>query len=90
MAVSGADVERLRELAKKFTTEAGNLNTLITHLKNASDGSHDFWTGGDADKFRTEWAQLKPTFDNFVKTLHSAHDWANNSADRVERATSAH
>jgi WXG100 family type VII secretion target len=87
MSMNGADIERLRTLAKKFNTEAGHLETLINHLQTATRDSEGYWKGGKANNFRSEWEQLKPTFDRFVKTLHDAHDAANTNADNIDRAT---
>jgi WXG100 family type VII secretion target len=87
MAIHGADIQQLRDLAGKFKTEAGNLDTLISHLQGATTSSDGYWKGPAAERFRNEWSQLKPTFDKFVSTLHEAERSANTNADNVEAAT---
>ncbi|WP_405581140.1 WXG100 family type VII secretion target [Streptomyces sp. NBC_01190] len=87
MAIQGADIQQLRDLSNKFKSEAGNLSTLIGHLQSATSSSDGYWKGPAADRFRSEWSQLKPTFDKFVQTLHDAEKSASTSADNVEAAT---
>ncbi|NQX16050.1 WXG100 family type VII secretion target [Rathayibacter sp. VKM Ac-2857] len=54
MAVWGLDVEQVRTLSTKLTTEASNiqsiLNSLTTQLGNTE------WTGPDATQFRGDWS----------------------------------
>ncbi|BBA97935.1 hypothetical protein RVR_3920 [Actinacidiphila reveromycinica] len=83
----GADIGQLNTLAGKFGTEAGHLSTLIGHLHTATSGSADYWKGPNADKFRSEWDQLKPTFEKFVTTLHEAQKSAKNNATAISNAT---
>ncbi|MCW2875897.1 WXG100 family type VII secretion target [Actinacidiphila oryziradicis] len=87
MAMNGADIAQLRDLAKKFNTDADTLNTLITALQSATQSSNGYWTGGKANNFRSEWSSLKPTFDKFVQTLKDASSAANTNADNIDRAT---
>ncbi|WP_416979296.1 WXG100 family type VII secretion target [Streptomyces sp. T028] len=85
--MSGADIPLLRELAGKFDTQAGQLQDLISVLQAATTGSTDYWKGGKADQFRSEWDSLKPTFDKFVQTLTDAGQATKINADNIERAT---
>jgi WXG100 family type VII secretion target len=87
MALTGADVARLRELASKFDGDANQLQGIITSLQTACGGSHDYWVGGNANKFRTEWEGLKPTFDKFVETLRDAGRAARTHADNQEQVS---
>ncbi|WUH93059.1 WXG100 family type VII secretion target [Streptomyces sp. NBC_00433] len=87
MSIHGADIQQLRDLSTKFSTEAGNLGTLIGHLQTATSSSESYWKGPAAERFRSEWAQLKPTFDKFVATLHDAQKSAGTNADNIEAAT---
>ncbi|SEG32412.1 WXG100 family type VII secretion target [Actinacidiphila yanglinensis] len=86
--MQGADISQLTTLSGKFGTEAGNLSTLINHLHTATNSSSDYWKGPRADKFRDEWAQLKPTFEKFVTTLHEAQNSAKQNATNIQNATS--
>ena len=59
----GADVEQLRQLAKKFDNAAENLNTVTSSLT-TSVNQAQAWQGPDASTFRSDWngthtAQLK-------------------------------
>ncbi|WP_335970808.1 MULTISPECIES: WXG100 family type VII secretion target [Streptomycetaceae] len=83
----GADIGQLTTLAGKFGTEAGNLSTLINHLHSATNSSTDYWKGPNAEKFRSEWTQLKPTFEKFVTTLQEAQKSAQNNATAISNAT---
>jgi WXG100 family type VII secretion target len=85
--MQGADIEQLRALAGKFKSEAGNLATLIGHLQSATRSSDSYWKGPNADRFRSEWSQLKPTFDKFVQTLHDANKSAGDNATNIQNAT---
>ncbi|MEW1859007.1 WXG100 family type VII secretion target [Streptomyces sp. NBC_00669] len=86
--MQGADIAQLTALAGKFGTEAGNLATLINHLHSATSSSADYWKGPRANQFRSEWEQLKPTFEKFVSTLHEAQNSAKTNATNIEHATS--
>jgi len=87
MSIHGADIQQLRDLAKKFDTEAGQLSGLIGRLQSATGSSDGYWKGPAADRFRNEWTNLKPTFDKFVETLNQASKAASTNADNVEAAT---
>jgi WXG100 family type VII secretion target len=84
----GADITRLRELATKFGEKAETLRTeIIDALGTACDESEDYWKGPGAVRFRDEYAQAKPTFQDFATALDSAKESANTSADNIEAAT---
>ncbi|WTW92477.1 WXG100 family type VII secretion target [Streptomycetaceae bacterium NBC_01309] len=87
MPIQGADLAQLRELAAKFDGQAGQLEGIIADLQNATRTSGEFWKGGKADTFRTEWDGVKPLFDRFVQTLRDAGQAARTNADNIERAT---
>jgi WXG100 family type VII secretion target len=83
----GADIAQLTTLSGKFGTEAGHLATLINHLHTATNGSADYWKGPRANTFRSEWAQLKPTFEKFVATLQEAQRSTKENAGAIQQAT---
>lgn len=83
----GADLGRLRELAAHFDRDGGTLNGLIQGLNRDTTSSADMWKGPAADRFRDEWAQLRPTLDKFVQTLHEASKAVRANADNIEAAT---
>ncbi|WP_428815054.1 WXG100 family type VII secretion target [Streptomyces albus subsp. chlorinus] len=85
--MNGADIERLRELGGKFDGDAGQLESLISSLQSACNDTHGYWKGGKADRFRSEWESLKPTFDKFVQTLRDAGQACKTNADNVNAAT---
>jgi WXG100 family type VII secretion target len=83
----GADIARLRELAAHFDRDGGALGTLIQGLNRETSGSTEIWRGPAGERFRGEWAQLKPTLDKFVETLHEAAKAVRGNADNIEAAT---
>ncbi|MEO3750029.1 WXG100 family type VII secretion target [Streptomyces sp. B6B3] len=85
----GADIQRLRDLATSFGEKATTLRTeIIEALSTASEDSESYWKGPDSDRFRQEFRDAKPTFTSFADALDDAKTGANNSADRIEQATS--
>lgn len=87
MAIQGADLAQLRDLATKFDSDAAELEALVARLQSATGASGEYWKGGRADSFRSDWEGLKPTFDKFVQTLRDAGQAARTNADNIERAT---
>ncbi|MFE2373910.1 WXG100 family type VII secretion target [Streptomyces sp. NBC_00388] len=83
----GADLSQLRDLAKKFQHSSTDLHKLIKSLNTATSGSTGYWKGPKADRFRSDWENVRPTFEKWVETLADAHKSANTSADNIERAT---
>ncbi|MDT9690562.1 WXG100 family type VII secretion target [Streptomyces sp. P9(2023)] len=87
MTTRGADIERLRDLAKLFGTKAGDLQSLITALNTATSSSTGYWKGPKSNQFRTDWENARGTFSKWVDTLNDAQKSASTSADNIERAT---
>ncbi|MBL1066412.1 WXG100 family type VII secretion target [Streptomyces sp. 7-21] len=84
----GADLQRLRDLATTFGEKADNLQEqIIDALSTLCDESTDFWKGPKADQFRSEFQEVKPTFQSFVDALRQAKESANTNADNIEQAT---
>lgn len=53
MAVYGADVEQLEQLARKFDAESQSIKQAISTVANQMGNT--WWQGPDANKFRQEW-----------------------------------
>ncbi|MET7764464.1 WXG100 family type VII secretion target [Streptomyces sp. NPDC005355] len=83
----GASLEKLKSLSDDFDRKAGDLAALVKHLNTKTTTSDSYWKGPKANSFRDEWANVKPTFDKFVETLHQASKSAKQSHDNIERAT---
>ncbi|MBB5934679.1 WXG100 family type VII secretion target [Streptomyces zagrosensis] len=83
----GASLEKLKSLYEDFDKKAGELAALVKALNTKTTGSESYWKGPKANSFRDEWGNVKPTFDKFVETLHSASKSARTSHDNIERAT---
>ncbi|MEU8585668.1 WXG100 family type VII secretion target [Streptomyces sp. NPDC048664] len=88
--ITGADLEALNKLVTHFKTQRGNLETVFSGLNSASDESHAYWTGPLADKFRQEWASMKPHLQKIVDLLHDAHQASQTHHDNIRRATVGH
>ncbi|MET2717293.1 MULTISPECIES: WXG100 family type VII secretion target [Streptomyces] len=83
----GADLERLRTLAGKFRDSAGDLRGLISTLDTETQSSESYWKGPKSDQFRSEWQDVKPTFESFADALDDAAQNADTNADNIEAAT---
>ncbi|MFH8368628.1 WXG100 family type VII secretion target [Streptomyces sp. NPDC018031] len=83
----GAGLEQLKKLYQDFEKKSTELQTLIKTLNTETTSSTGYWKGPKANKFRDEWANVKPTFEKFVQTLSDASKAAKTNHDNIERAT---
>lgn len=71
MANLGADVEALDQLAKAFSTEAGKVKQSISTIGGKLGSA--WWSGKDADKFRSEWeSHYKKDLSRVAQALEDA------------------
>jgi len=86
MAKMGADVEQLDTLAKKFDTEAEQLNQTINQI--GSQVKPVWWQGRDADRFRSEWdSQFAAQLRRISESLKQAGQGVRRQAQQ-QRSTS--
>lgn len=87
MAVYGADVESLRQLAQTFNNKSqvldNDVNLALKALVSATD-----WQGSDGDKFKDDWDSiLAPQLRNAAQALAQAGWDLNRNADEQEQAS---
>jgi hypothetical protein len=86
----GGDIERIDELGGAFDDKATLLQEqLIDPLTLWIDGSEEFFRGPNADQFREQWNESKPTFQSFVDALRAAAEEARTQANNIGLATGA-
>lgn len=88
MALYGADVESLRQLAQTFNNKSqvldNDVNLALKALVSATD-----WQGSDGDKFKDDWdSVLAPQLRNAAQALAQAGWDLNRNADEQEQASS--
>lgn len=87
MALYGADVESLRQLAQTFNNKSqvldNDVNLALKALVSATD-----WQGNDGDKFKDDWdSVLAPQLRNAAQALAQAGWDLNRNADEQEQAS---
>ena len=87
MALYGADVESLRQLAQTFNNKSqvldNDVNLALKALVSATD-----WQGSDGDKFKDDWdSVLAPQLRNAEQALAQAGWDLNRNADEQEQAS---
>ena len=87
MALYGADVESLRQLAQTFNNKSqvldNDVNLALKALVSATD-----WQGSDGDKFKDDWdSVLSPQLRNAAQALAQAGWDLNRNADEQEQAS---
>lgn len=87
MALYGADVESLRQLAQTFNNKSqvldNDVNLALKALVSATD-----WQGSDGDKFKDDWdSVLAPQLRNAAQALAQVGWDLNRNADEQEQAS---
>lgn len=87
MALYGADVESLRQLAQTFNNKSqvldNDVNLALKALVSATD-----WQGSDGDKFKDDWdSVLAPQLRNAAQALAQAGWDLNRNADEQEQVS---
>ena len=87
MALIGADVEQLNQLATQLNSKASDIQNVISQLSSAINSVQ--WVGPDANKFKSDWSghhvgQLKAV----VSALQSASQSAKKNAQEQQQASS--
>ena len=87
MAVYGADVESLRQLAQTFNNKSQGLDNDVNLALKALVSATD-WQGSDGDKFKDDWdSVLAPQLRNAAQALAQAGWDLNRNADEQEQAS---
>jgi uncharacterized protein YukE len=87
MAQIGADIQQLATMGRQFTTQAVQVDTLISAI-NGQLGNTS-WVGPSADKFKDQWnSQFVPALRNLEEALRAAGADVENRRQRIEAAGS--
>ena len=87
MALYGADVESLRQLAQTFNNKSQGLDNDVNLALKALVSATD-WQGSDGDKFKDDWDSiLAPQLRNAAQALAQAGWDLNRNADEQEQAS---
>jgi WXG100 family type VII secretion target len=84
----GGQTDRMRDLAKRFRTDSGQIKGLVKGLDGDTSGSTDIWMGPAADRFRGDWHTFKPTLDKLTVALDDAAQAIDKNAAAIDAATS--
>jgi WXG100 family type VII secretion target len=84
----GGQTDRMRDLAKRFRTDSGQIKGLVKGLDGDTSNSNDIWMGPSADRFRNDWHTFKPTLDKLTVALDDAATAIDKNAQAIDAATS--
>lgn len=88
MAMHGADIEQLRQLATSMDNAASQLDRIVFSLGISLGAAH--WSGNDAGQFRSSWVQTyRPKLKQSATALRSACTILRRNADEQEHASAA-
>jgi WXG100 family type VII secretion target len=83
MALLGADVEALRNLATRLSAGSNEIQNQKNQLNNMLDGVD--WRGPDGDAFRNDWrSNHLPALDRIATALEEAGRQATRNAQQQE------
>jgi uncharacterized protein YukE len=86
MAMVGADVEQLNQLAAQLGNKANDIQNVITQLTTAINSVE--WKGNDATRFRSEWeGQYVGQLKAVVSALQTASQNAKRNAQEQQQAS---
>lgn len=88
MALYGADIAQMRQLARLLVLQAEQLETSVAHsLTNQVRGT-SAWRGPDAEHFRSDWsASLEPSLRRAAQQLREASERVTANANEQEQAS---
>ncbi|MED1602060.1 hypothetical protein BTR22_17165 [Alkalihalophilus pseudofirmus] len=74
----------LRDVARQYDTESGNIYDLITRLDGMSSHLQDVWEGASSQAFAQQYQELRPSFDRMAALLNEVSMQLANSAQVLE------
>lgn len=74
----------LREVARQYDTESGNVHDLISRLDSMSSHLQDVWEGASSQAFAQQYQELRPSFDRMAVLLNEVSMQLANSAQVLE------
>jgi uncharacterized protein YukE len=88
MALVGADVEQLNQLAAQLNNKANDIQNVISQLTSAINSVE--WKGNDANRFRSDWqSQYVGQLKTVVSALQTASQNAKRNAQEQQSASGA-
>lgn len=86
MAIYGADIAQLNQLASQLSSKASDLQNVVKTLSSTVQSVE--WKGPDADKFRSDWTGHVSQLNKIVSDLQAASQSAKKNAQQQEQASS--
>jgi len=88
MAMVGADVEQLNQLAAQLNNKANDIQNVISQLTSAINSVE--WKGNDANRFRSDWqGQYVSQLKQVVNALQQASQNAKRNAQEQANVSSS-
>ena len=89
MAVTGANLEQLKQLSQEFLSDATQIDALIARIDAKLAAAQ--WTGGNATQFTSNWqSQWKPMLKNMADGdggLQQNGQYINSQVSAIGQAT---
>jgi WXG100 family type VII secretion target len=90
MSIEGMDIEAVRSFASQLTSDANEIETLVSQLNSQVSNLQSQWIGPDATKFAAEWdSTYRPQLQSVSTALHEAASVANSNAQQQETASNS-
>lgn len=88
MALTGMDVEAVRQLAQLLNSKADDIQQTMTQLSQQINNSTSIWIGNDANQFRSDWqGQHVQQLNAVIQGLKDASTKATQNAQQQEQAS---
>ena len=88
MALTGMDIEAVRQLAQLLNQKSNDINDIMQQLNSQIQNSSSIWIGNDAEQFRNDWQSSHvPALNQVVQGLQDASQRANQNASQQEQAS---
>jgi len=83
----GGNLEEMHALAKNFSTNGKQLQSITSDLDRRTKDSDRIWTGPAADRFRHAWEEAHTAFVKMSHALDEASQAIDKEAKNIEAAT---
>ena len=88
MALTGMDIEAVRQLAQMLNQKSGEIRDIMNQLNGQIQSSNSIWVGNDAEQFRNDWQSSHvPALNQVAEGLEQASQRAAQNAAQQEQAS---
>lgn len=88
MALTGMDIEAVRQLGTLLKTKADEIQSTMNQLNSQITSSQSIWIGPDADTFRNDWqSSHMRSLQMVIQGLEDASQRATQNATEQESAS---